>query len=79
MSLSWSFRRELLACLKQLCFLTNIVANCLQLAIVEAKDLAWEGGVDGKGDKVLAFLPFFYIYGLRPRILYEICCLYHKS
>ncbi|KAF9885666.1 hypothetical protein FE257_012648 [Aspergillus nanangensis] len=49
----------------------NIVANNLQLAAGEAKKLAWDGGVDGKGDKVLAFLPFFHIYGLT--------CLVHQT
>lgn len=41
----------------------NIIANTLQLAAGEAGNLTWNGGVDGKGDRVLAFLPFFHIYG----------------
>ncbi|KAI9925001.1 hypothetical protein MW887_006408 [Aspergillus wentii] len=42
----------------------NIVANNLQLAAGEAGQLTWNGGADGKGDRVLAFLPFYHIYGL---------------
>jgi 4-coumarate--CoA ligase len=41
----------------------NIVANVLQLAVVEAGKLTWNGGPTGEGDKVLAFLPFYHIYG----------------
>lgn len=41
----------------------NIVANTLQLAAGEAGNLKWNGGADGEGDKILAFLPFFHIYG----------------
>lgn len=41
----------------------NIVANSLQLAAGEAKQLSWNGGADGKGDRILAFLPFYHIYG----------------
>jgi acyl-CoA synthetase (AMP-forming)/AMP-acid ligase II len=41
----------------------NIVANSLQLSAGEAGHLTWNGGSDGKGDRVLAFLPFFHIYG----------------
>jgi 4-coumarate--CoA ligase len=39
----------------------NIVANTLMLDPAE-KSLSWEGGKDGRGDKVLAVLPFFHIY-----------------
>ncbi|KAE8365903.1 hypothetical protein BDV27DRAFT_98400 [Aspergillus caelatus] len=49
----------------------NIVANSLQLAAGEAGHLTWNGGADGKGDRVLAFLPFFHIYGLT--------CLVHQT
>lgn len=42
---------------------TNIVANSLQLASGEDKQLSWNGGADGKGDRILAFLPFYHIYG----------------
>lgn len=41
----------------------NIVANVCQFSIIEDENLSWTGGRDGKGDKVLAFLPFFHIYG----------------
>ncbi|KAL4888955.1 hypothetical protein BDV59DRAFT_187603 [Aspergillus ambiguus] len=49
----------------------NIVANSLQLAAGESGHLTWNGGPDGKGDRVLAFLPFFHIYGLT--------CLVHQT
>lgn len=41
----------------------NIVANVLQVRAGESGNLSWKGGADGKGDKILAFLPFFHIYG----------------
>lgn len=41
----------------------NIVSNVLQLTAGEDGNLTWNGGVDGKGDRILAFLPFFHIYG----------------
>jgi acyl-CoA synthetase (AMP-forming)/AMP-acid ligase II len=41
----------------------NIIANVLQLSAGDAGNLSWHGGADGKGDKILAFLPFFHIYG----------------
>ncbi|KAJ5807429.1 hypothetical protein N7447_010885 [Penicillium robsamsonii] len=49
----------------------NIVANSLQLAASEGDQLSWNGGPDGRGDRVLAFLPFFHIYGLT--------CLVHQT
>ncbi|KAL4871932.1 hypothetical protein BDV12DRAFT_163387 [Aspergillus spectabilis] len=49
----------------------NIVANSLQLAAGESGNLKWNGGADGKGDRILAFLPFFHIYGLT--------CLVHQT
>ncbi|PWY73698.1 acetyl-CoA synthetase-like protein, partial [Aspergillus heteromorphus CBS 117.55] len=49
----------------------NIIANTLQLATGEAGNLSWNSGADGKGDRVLAFLPFFHIYGLN--------CLIHQT
>ncbi|KAI9843181.1 MAG: hypothetical protein M1837_006543 [Sclerophora amabilis] len=42
----------------------NIVANILMLRAGEAGNLSWNGGTDGKGDRILAFLPFFHIYGM---------------
>ena len=41
----------------------NIVSNILMLNAGEAGNLTWNGGIDGKGDNILAFLPFFHIYG----------------
>ena len=41
----------------------NIVSNILMLKAGEAGNVAWNGGPDGKGDKILAFLPFYHIYG----------------
>ncbi|KAL4807169.1 hypothetical protein BDV18DRAFT_113735 [Aspergillus unguis] len=49
----------------------NIVANNLQLAVGEGGNLSWKGGPEGKGDRLLAFLPFFHIYGLT--------CLVHQT
>ncbi|KAL2834305.1 hypothetical protein BDW59DRAFT_137676 [Aspergillus cavernicola] len=49
----------------------NIVANSLQLAAGESGNLKWNGGADGTGDRLLAFLPFFHIYGLT--------CLVHQT
>lgn len=41
----------------------NIVANILQLTAGDGGNLTWNGGADGKGDRLLAFLPFYHIYG----------------
>lgn len=41
----------------------NIVSNILMGKVGEGGNLSWEGGPDGKGDKLLAFLPFYHIYG----------------
>jgi 4-coumarate--CoA ligase len=41
----------------------NIVANIMMLKAGEGGNVTWDGGPDGKGDNVLAFLPFFHIYG----------------
>ena len=41
----------------------NVVANVLQLAAGEDGNLSWKGGPTGEGDKILAFLPFYHIYG----------------
>ena len=41
----------------------NIVSNLMMLKAGEAGNLSWNGGRDGKGDILLAFLPFFHIYG----------------
>ena len=42
----------------------NIVANNLQLEAGEAGNMSWNGNADGKGDRILAFLPFYHIYGM---------------
>ncbi|KAF2474564.1 4-coumarate-CoA ligase-like protein [Lindgomyces ingoldianus] len=49
----------------------NIVSNVLMLRAGEAGHLGWSNGPNGEGDKLLAFLPFFHIYGLT--------CLIHQS
>lgn len=41
----------------------NIVLNNLQLEAGEGDNLSWNGNADGKGDRILAFLPFYHIYG----------------
>ncbi|KFY84830.1 hypothetical protein V500_08969 [Pseudogymnoascus sp. VKM F-4518 (FW-2643)] len=48
----------------------NIVSNLFMLAAGEGNNLSSDGGPDGKGDKLLAFLPFFHIYGLTCLIHY---------
>lgn len=41
----------------------NIVANTMMIKAGEAGNLKPTGGPGGNGDKILAFLPFFHIYG----------------
>lgn len=41
----------------------NIVASILQQVSSDSGMLSHSGGPDGKGDRVLAFLPFNHIYG----------------
>lgn len=48
----------------------NIISNILMLKAGEGGYLSWDGGPDGNGDRTLAFLPFFHIYG---RSCIEIC------
>lgn len=43
---------------------TNIVSNTMMNAVIEGVHLSWKGGRDNQGDKTIAFLPFFHIYGL---------------
>ncbi|KAK8048803.1 Photinus-luciferin 4-monooxygenase (ATP-hydrolyzing) [Apiospora phragmitis] len=44
---------------------TNIVANVVQFSAAEKRSgLHCMGGQDGKGDKQLAVLPFYHVYGL---------------
>ncbi|KAI2050096.1 hypothetical protein LOZ43_004989 [Ophidiomyces ophidiicola] len=42
----------------------NIVTNIHQMSAGEENNLTWNGGADGKGDRLLAFLPFYHIYGM---------------
>ena len=41
----------------------NIVSNILMVKAGESGNLTWNGGPDGQGDSIIAFLPFFHIYG----------------
>lgn len=41
----------------------NICSNVIQLHHAESGHLDWKGGHNNEGDKILAFLPFFHIYG----------------
>jgi len=41
----------------------NIVSNTMMIKAGEGGKLSWKGGPTGEGDKLLAFLPFFHIYG----------------
>lgn len=50
----------------------NIISNILQQAISEGGQLGWNGGPDGQGDRLLAFLPFYHIYGTVGLCLEEI-------
>ncbi|RDI79538.1 hypothetical protein Vi05172_g10361 [Venturia inaequalis] len=50
----------------------NICSNITQLAAAESGNLDWKGGPDGEGDKILAFLPFYHIYGLTCLIMQSI-------
>lgn len=40
----------------------NMVANCLQMDTTQ-NELSWNGGPDGRGDRILAVLPFYHVYG----------------
>ncbi|CAG8157212.1 unnamed protein product [Penicillium salamii] len=55
----------------------NIVANIMQQDISDGGNLSWDGGFDGKGDRVLAFLPFYHIYGLTCLIAQALYQGYH--
>ena len=42
----------------------NITSDTAMIQAAEGEpNLSWRGGPDGKGDKLIAFLPFFHIYG----------------
>ncbi|MCJ1350697.1 MAG: hypothetical protein MMC33_000678 [Icmadophila ericetorum] len=53
---------------------TNIVSNLKMLEAGESGNITWNGGPDGKGDKLLAFLPFYHIYGLTGMLHQAIYC-----
>ncbi|KAI9890441.1 MAG: hypothetical protein M1814_003925 [Vezdaea aestivalis] len=40
----------------------NLCTNLLQLQASEGGKLSWQGGPAGKGDKIIATVPFFHIY-----------------
>lgn len=42
----------------------NIVSNILMHSAGEGGHLTWNGGENGHGDNLLAFLPFYHIYGI---------------
>jgi len=46
----------------------NIVSNTMMIRAGEAGQLSHKGGPTGEGDKLLAFLPFFHIYGKSLRV-----------
>ena len=48
----------------------NITTNIAQVAYPDRNHLSWTGGPNGQGDKTLAFLPFFHIYGLTMLVHY---------
>lgn len=50
---------------------SNIVSNMAMGQVAECDNLSWEGGPSGEGDKMLAFLPFYHIYGLT--------CIIHQA
>lgn len=67
----------------------NIVANIKMLKVGESGNLTWDGGEGDQGDRILAFLPFYHIYGrsyspryLEPLLIGGITgltCLVHQA
>ena len=53
----------------------NIISNILMLKAGEGGNLSWDGGPDGDGDSMIAFLPFFHIYGRLCIQMYQLCTL----
>lgn len=53
----------------------NIISNILMLKAGEGGNLSWDGGADGNGDNIIAFLPFYHIYGEYPRQGYKLSIL----
>ncbi|EED21683.1 phenylacetyl-CoA ligase, putative [Talaromyces stipitatus ATCC 10500] len=50
----------------------NMVSNILQGKNTEGRYLSWNDNADGQGDRILAFLPFFHIYGLTTMIHFSL-------
>jgi acyl-CoA synthetase (AMP-forming)/AMP-acid ligase II len=55
---------------------TNIIANILQNRACDSKHLTWHSSnineSESRGDKIVGFLPFYHIYGMRKAIdIYE--------
>lgn len=45
----------------------NITSDTAMIQATEGEpNLSWRGGLNGRGDKLIAFLPFFHIYGTWP-------------
>lgn len=42
----------------------NIVSNILMQIAGEGGNLTWNGGENGRGDNLLAFIPIFHVYGM---------------
>ena len=42
----------------------NIVSNIMMGSTGEGGFLTWNGGENGQGDNILAFIPFYHIYGM---------------
>lgn len=47
----------------------NVVSNTLMHVVGEGGHLTWNGGANGQGDNILAFLPFYHIYGLASLVI----------
>jgi 4-coumarate--CoA ligase len=43
----------------------NIISNVLMLNGIDGPNLSWKGGPKGDGDRLMAMLPFYHIYGKR--------------
>lgn len=45
----------------------NVASNLVMAKAGGGDNVSWQGGPDGQGDKLLAFLPFYHIYGMPAR------------
>lgn len=52
----------------------NLVANQLQIKATDEGYLASTGAYDNNGDKVLATVPYYHVYGMIYRLPIEECC-----